>query len=141
VQPEGEWKRFDRSGLRGWVFPDPRGQGPLARTGSHMAALPARRGLRRGEKVDWPWPAQRPLRGGQIRRPKVADGSVTTLRETNLGGRYATYTRHPARAAAMCRSPVTQPQQMVDGGRPGAAAAGWQLSDISFPWICVVGDR
>ena len=52
VQPEGEWKRFDRSGLRGWVFPDPRGQGPLARTGSHMAALPARRGLRRGEKVD-----------------------------------------------------------------------------------------
>ena len=52
VQPEGEWKRFDRSGLRGWVFPDPRRQGPLARTGSRMAAIPARPGLRRGEKVD-----------------------------------------------------------------------------------------
>jgi pimeloyl-ACP methyl ester carboxylesterase len=23
AQPEGKWKHFDRSGLRGWVFPDP----------------------------------------------------------------------------------------------------------------------
>jgi len=23
AQPEGKWERFDRSGLRGWVFPDP----------------------------------------------------------------------------------------------------------------------
>jgi pimeloyl-ACP methyl ester carboxylesterase len=34
AQPEDKWKRFDRSGLRSWVFPDTRRQGSRARTGS-----------------------------------------------------------------------------------------------------------
>jgi hypothetical protein len=37
AQPEGQWKRFDRSGLRSLVFPDPRGQD----TGARRAAMPA----------------------------------------------------------------------------------------------------
>lgn len=41
AQPEGEWKRFDRSGLRSWVFPDPCRQDSGARRASAPAAMPA----------------------------------------------------------------------------------------------------
>jgi pimeloyl-ACP methyl ester carboxylesterase len=41
AQPEGQWKQFDRSGLRSLVFPDPRGQDTGARTASARSAIPA----------------------------------------------------------------------------------------------------
>ncbi len=41
AQPEGQWKQFDRSGLRGWVYPDPRRQDAGARRASARAAVPA----------------------------------------------------------------------------------------------------
>jgi len=41
AQLEGQWKQFDRSGLRSWVFPDPRRQDAGARSASARASAAA----------------------------------------------------------------------------------------------------
>jgi hypothetical protein len=62
-------------------------------------------------------PRERLLRGEQFRELSVAEGSVTTIRATNLGGRYATYKRHPGLGGSSVarRSPSHSKWLTVDG--------------------------
>jgi hypothetical protein len=53
AQPEGEWKRFDRSGLKGWVFPYPAAR-PTRANGQSQGGKHRRGGPRRADKVARP---------------------------------------------------------------------------------------